>query len=50
MNKKKKIIGGIILAVILIGMIVVFVKGFNVGLSLRPHYTLKFVLCYFLRW
>ena len=43
MNKKKKIIGGIILAVILIGMIVVFVKGFNIGLSLRPHYTLKFV-------
>lgn len=43
MNKKKKIVYGILLAIILIGIIVVMVKGFNVGLSLRPHHTFKFV-------
>ena len=43
MNKKRKITLGIILAVILIGIIVVFLKGFNVGLSLRPHHTFYFV-------
>lgn len=43
MDKKKKIICGILLAIILIGIIVVIVKGFNVGLSLRPHHTFKFV-------
>lgn len=43
MDKKKKIIGGILLAIIVIGIIVIAVKGFNVGLSLRPHDTFKFV-------
>lgn len=43
MNKKKKIFLGIILAIILIGIIVVGFKGFNVGLSLRPHHTFYFV-------
>ena len=43
MNKKKKIILGIILAIIFIGIIVVAFKGFNVGLSLRPHHTFYFV-------
>lgn len=43
MDKKKKIIGGILLAIILIGIIVIILKGFNVGLSLRAHDTFKFV-------
>lgn len=43
MDKKKKIICGILLAIILIGIIIVIVKGFNVGLSLRPHHTFKYV-------
>lgn len=43
MDKKKKIIGIAVLAIILIGIIVVILKGFNVGLSLRAHDTLKFV-------
>ena len=43
MNKKKKITLGIILAIILIGIIIVAVKGFNVGLSLRPHDTFYYV-------
>lgn len=43
MDKKKKIICGILLSVILIGIIVVIFKGFNVGLSLRSHDTFKFV-------
>ena len=43
MNKKNKITLGIILAIILIGIIIVAIKGFNIGLSLRPHDTFYYV-------
>lgn len=43
MKNKKNIIRIIMLLIILIGVIVVAVKGFNVGLSLRPHHTFYYV-------
>lgn len=42
MDKKKLIISIILMILIVIGIIVVCVKGFNVGLSLRPHNTLEY--------
>ena len=43
MNKKKMTLGIILAVILLIGIIIVAVKGFNVGLSLRPHHTFYFV-------
>ena len=42
MDKKKLIISIILMVLIVVGIIVVCIKGFNVGLSLRPHNTLEY--------
>lgn len=42
MDKKKLIISIILMILIVAGIIVVCTKGFNVGLSLRPHNTLEY--------
>lgn len=43
MGTKKKVCIGIICLVIIIGIIIVIVKGFNVSLYLRAHQTLEYV-------